>query len=222
MLTLPSQSIEAQDWEVDGKPAGTWREARGLTYVKVADASHMVPYDQPLASHDMVLRFLGVNLLGAAGPAAQVPSRVGDELEAVLGETHRNGTAVGGVAPVSDEKVSSGLLDTTQGLEAVVNAGSALVIVVIMALALALAFFVRRRLSGRRLSAGGKHSRVGSGHRRRNSLPREEGPHELDELVGEEGYLDADAREKGKGRASLSGEEIFDLGESSDEEEGRH
>jgi len=187
----------------------------------------MVPYDQPLASHDMVLRFLGVDLLGAAGPAAQVPSRVGDELEAVLGETHKNGTALAGVAPVSNaEKASAGLLGTSQGLEAVVNAGSALVIVVVMALALGAALLVRRRLQRRGgLGGGAKHVRVPSfgGHRRRTSLPREEGPHEMDELVeGEEdGWaMDGDEKGSGKGKAPLqSEEEIFGLGDEDDEDE---
>ncbi|SCV68627.1 BQ2448_748 [Microbotryum intermedium] len=84
----------AKNWFVNGKPAGQWTTARGLTYVKIADASHMVPYDQPLASHDMLLRFLDVNLLGAAGSSARVPSKVGDEVEAVVGETKIDGTAV--------------------------------------------------------------------------------------------------------------------------------
>ena len=30
------------DWRVDGDHAGTWRTARNLTFVKVANASHMV------------------------------------------------------------------------------------------------------------------------------------------------------------------------------------
>ncbi len=194
----------------------------------MADASHMVPYDQPLASHDMVLRFLGVDLLGAAGPAAQVPSRVGDELEAVLGETHKNGTALAGVAPVSDaEKPNTGLLDTSQGLEAVVNAGSALVIIVVMVLALGIALVVRRRLQRRGGGfGGGKHARVPSfaGHRRTMSLPREEGPHEMDELVEEEEEEDwgfeEEEKAKSKARAGArSEEEIFGLGDEEEDDD---
>ncbi|GAA5861536.1 hypothetical protein JCM1840_005403 [Sporobolomyces johnsonii] len=87
-------NVTADEWYVNGKNAGTWTTARNLTYVKILDASHMVPYDQPLAAHDMFLRFIGVSLLSAAGPAAQVPSRIGNEQEAVLGSTHPNGTAL--------------------------------------------------------------------------------------------------------------------------------
>lgn len=196
----------------------------------------MVPYDQPLASHDMLLRFLGVDLLGAAGPAAQVPSRVGDELEAVLGETHKNGTAVAGVVQVgeveSGGKGKGGLLGTSQGMEAVVNAGSALVIIVVMAVALGVAILVRKRLQRR--GGGGKHGRVPSfagsvGHTRRASLPREEGPHEMDELVeGEEAEeeeeedwgFEGEEKGKGKGKVGLrTEEEIFGLGEEDDEED---
>ena len=35
------QNVSALDWRVDGKHAGTWTTSRGLTYVKIADASHM-------------------------------------------------------------------------------------------------------------------------------------------------------------------------------------
>ncbi|GAA6061343.1 hypothetical protein JCM10212_004824 [Sporobolomyces blumeae] len=89
-------STKPQDWYVNGKNAGTWQSARNLTYVKILEASHMVPYDQPLAAHDMFLRFVGVSseFLNAAGPAAQIPSRIGSEQEAVLGSTHPNGTSL--------------------------------------------------------------------------------------------------------------------------------
>ncbi|KAL8280321.1 hypothetical protein RQP46_007238 [Phenoliferia psychrophenolica] len=42
------------DWTVDWVPAGQWTTARGLTYVNVYNASHMVPMDVPAASHDML------------------------------------------------------------------------------------------------------------------------------------------------------------------------
>lgn len=185
----------------------------------------MVPYDQPLASHDMLLRFLDIDLLGAAGPAAQVPSRVGDEQEAVLGETHPNGTAVSGSSSVSGSLEDGELLSIGKGssgggaLETMVNVGSALVIIALMGLGLAIFLVVRRRMNRRKPS-----------HKRRVSTGRglavgesteEEGEreHELEVLVdGEEerdqGYRD----EKGKGRVRDE-EEIFGLGGSDDEEE---
>lgn len=233
-LTLPhpTQNVTAQDWSVNGKPAGTWTTARNLTYVKVSDASHMVPYDQPLASHDMLLRFLGVDLLGAAGPAAQVPSKVGDEQEAVLGETHPNGTAVlgangglSGMVGENGELVSIGAGGKNGGgggaLEALVNVGSALVILALMGLGLAVFLVVRRRMNRRKRPHGRKAS-LGRGLSVGESTEEEgEGQHELEVLVdGEEeeygeGYADD---RKGKGRLRDQ-EEIFGLGEE-DEESG--
>ncbi|KAF9115738.1 Cell death protease [Mortierella sp. AM989] len=48
-------------WTVDEKPAGIWRQERNLTYVLLYNASHMVPYDTPLAAMDMINRFMGLD-----------------------------------------------------------------------------------------------------------------------------------------------------------------
>ena len=68
---------------MDGMPAGTWVESRGLTYVKVFNSSHMVPYDLPEVSHDMILRFMGVNFSAIADGSARIPSKVGDSAKPV-------------------------------------------------------------------------------------------------------------------------------------------
>lgn len=221
-------NISAQDWHVDGKRAGTWTTSRNLTYVKVSDASHMVPYDQPLASHDMLVRFLNIDLLGAAGPAAQVPSRVGNEQEAVLGETHLNGTAVLGTSPSS----SSTLVDSAGGklglptdalanesaVEALVNAGSAMVIILLMLLAGAVFFCLRKRVKRSIFGSGAASRRQSSGRRPGRD---EEEANELEELVEREergGSYRDDA--KGKGR-DLDRERVFSLGEGEEEEDER-
>ncbi|GAA5958162.1 hypothetical protein JCM21900_002928 [Sporobolomyces salmonicolor] len=181
-------NVTADEWYVNGKNAGTWTTARNLTYVKILDASHMVPYDQPLAAHDMFLRFVGVSLLSAAGPAAQVPSRIGNEQEAVLGSTHPNGTALdslsspgassssGSSSPALDELDSTtlgggGAAAAAGGagggakalggtaLEGLVNASSALVLVLIMLGAFGTFLFVRKRMTGGR----GRFSRAAAG-----------------------------------------------------------
>ena len=54
----------------------------------------MVPIEQPLAAHDMLLRFIGIDTLGAAGPTALIPSRLGGEREAVVGETSPDGSTL--------------------------------------------------------------------------------------------------------------------------------
>lgn len=37
----------------------------------------MVGFDLPVPSHDMMLRFMNVSLIDAAGPSARIPSRLG-------------------------------------------------------------------------------------------------------------------------------------------------
>jgi len=46
------------DWRVNGKVAGTSKNALNLTFLKVSAAGHMVPMDQPQNSLDMLKRFL--------------------------------------------------------------------------------------------------------------------------------------------------------------------
>ncbi|KAK4704188.1 hypothetical protein P7C70_g2025, partial [Phenoliferia sp. Uapishka_3] len=84
-------NVSTLDWTVNSVLSGKWTTARGLSYVDVFHASHMVPIDVPVAAHDMLLRFMGVDTLHAAGPAAKVPSRLGQETEAVLGATQPDG-----------------------------------------------------------------------------------------------------------------------------------
>lgn len=48
-------------WYVNDTLAGSIVTERNLTYVKVFNASHMVPYDVPLATMDMMYRFMGLD-----------------------------------------------------------------------------------------------------------------------------------------------------------------
>ncbi|PLW11484.1 hypothetical protein PCANC_03686 [Puccinia coronata f. sp. avenae] len=88
--------ILPQDYYVNGTKQGSWTEARGLTFVKFDHASHLVPVDVPHAAHDMLLRFLEVDPLLAAGPVSSVSSQVGAEEHAgIVVKTHANGTVIG-------------------------------------------------------------------------------------------------------------------------------
>lgn len=55
---LPDEST--RDWYVDGEAAGTIQTGRNLTYIKVYNASHMVPFDVPIVAQAMVNQFLGI------------------------------------------------------------------------------------------------------------------------------------------------------------------
>lgn len=78
----------------------------------------------------MLLRFVGVSLLSAAGPAAQVPSRIGNEIPAVLGSTHPNGTALGaaeagGLSPGELDALPGGAGAAGEGGSAAAGEGKA-------------------------------------------------------------------------------------------------
>ncbi|KAK0448417.1 serine carboxypeptidase [Desarmillaria tabescens] len=49
---------ELRDWYVDGKPAGKTRSAKGFSFATIHGAGHMVPYDKPKESLEMVQRWL--------------------------------------------------------------------------------------------------------------------------------------------------------------------
>ncbi|PPQ83849.1 hypothetical protein CVT25_000908 [Psilocybe cyanescens] len=49
---------ELKDWVVDGKSAGKTRSAKGFTFATIAGAGHMVPYDKPKESLEMVKRWI--------------------------------------------------------------------------------------------------------------------------------------------------------------------
>jgi carboxypeptidase D len=62
----PGVMSSKQDWTFEGEPAGTWQEARNLTYVVFYNSSHMVPFDYPRRTRDMLDRFMGIDI-GAVG-----------------------------------------------------------------------------------------------------------------------------------------------------------
>lgn len=63
----PGTWAPRRDWTFEGKDAGFWQEARNLTYVLFKDSSHMVPFDFPRRSRDMLDRFMGVDISSIGG-----------------------------------------------------------------------------------------------------------------------------------------------------------
>ncbi|KAK0538250.1 hypothetical protein OC834_000493 [Tilletia horrida] len=51
-------AAEKRDWVVDGTVAGETQSAAGLTWATVLGAGHMVPYDKPRESKEMLYRWL--------------------------------------------------------------------------------------------------------------------------------------------------------------------
>ncbi|KZW04158.1 carboxypeptidase KEX1 [Exidia glandulosa HHB12029] len=195
------------EWTVNGTAAGTWTESRGLTYVKVYNSSHMVPYDVPHVAHDMMLRFMGVDFTQIASGSAKIPSNVGNDTKAVVQPSTDIATSPPADAPPSPE-------DEKAKWDAYYNAGSIALVFVLIALSIGLFLFCRNR--------------------RRKTMVLRNVPDEEENipLTRSESLRDKDEsddewrRRKGKGRAvQLPGtplpETVFDVGDD-DDDEGHH
>ncbi|KAL1975643.1 hypothetical protein VTN31DRAFT_4035 [Thermomyces dupontii] len=81
-----------REWTFEDEPAGYYQQARNLTYVLFYNASHMVPYDFPRRSRDMLDRFMGVDIGNIGGEPAD--SRLdGEKLPQTSVGGHPNSTA---------------------------------------------------------------------------------------------------------------------------------
>ncbi|KAI0375946.1 alpha/beta-hydrolase [Pilatotrama ljubarskyi] len=196
--------VQTQSWTVDGNPAGTWVGSRNLTYVKIFNASHMVGYDVPHVTHDMMLRFMGVNFSAIVDGSARIPSAVGDDakpLPALLDDVPTS-TPAPSKSPEQDKAM----------WEAYYNAGSAALVLVLIAVLVGGFLWWRSR-------RGRKHALSLSLSTHEENIP-------LNSSIGGDRDGDEDRERgfrprKGKERAgSLPEQEaIFDVG--SDDEDGR-
>ena len=67
--STPGNWAPRRNWTFEGDDAGFWQEARNLTYVLFKESSHMVPFDFPRRSRDMLDRFMGVDISSIGGEA---------------------------------------------------------------------------------------------------------------------------------------------------------
>ena len=63
----PGMWAPKRAWTFEGEPAGIYQEARNLTYVVFYNSSHMVPFDYPRRTRDMLDRFIGVDIASIGG-----------------------------------------------------------------------------------------------------------------------------------------------------------
>lgn len=82
----PGVLAPREDWVFEGSPAGTYQTARNLTYVTFYNASHMVPFDYPRRSREMLDKFMRVDI----GPIGGKPA------ESVIGGQKGPVNSVGG------------------------------------------------------------------------------------------------------------------------------
>lgn len=73
----PGTWAPRRDWTFEGEPAGFYQEARNLTYIVFYNSSHMVPFDYPRRTRDMLDRFIGVDIASIGG--APSDSRIDGE-----------------------------------------------------------------------------------------------------------------------------------------------
>ncbi|KAG0150571.1 hypothetical protein CROQUDRAFT_72854 [Cronartium quercuum f. sp. fusiforme G11] len=139
-----TSASSALEWKVNATLAGRWRQERNLTYALMANASHMAPYDVPFVAQDMLIRFLQIDILAAAGSAAQISSRAGAEAETLLHRVHLNNTPLLGA--MSDTGPVVALKGAVAADAGYYNASSAGIIIVLLGGALGLLFLWRRRL----------------------------------------------------------------------------
>lgn len=85
--TSPGEYAPKRYWTFEGEDAGYWQEARNLTYVLFYNSSHMVPFDYPRRTRDMLDRFMGVDIASIGGKP--VDSQID-------GEKAHSETSVGG------------------------------------------------------------------------------------------------------------------------------
>jgi carboxypeptidase D len=89
--TSPGVWAPRRGWTFDDEPAGYYQQARNLTYILFYNASHMVPFDWPRRSRDMLDRFINVNITSIGGSPGD--SRLdGEKLPETTVGGHKNET----------------------------------------------------------------------------------------------------------------------------------
>ncbi|KAK7696265.1 hypothetical protein QCA50_000918 [Cerrena zonata] len=209
-------TVQTQSWSVNNTAAGTWVTSRNLTYVKIFNASHMAGFDVPHISHDMILRFMGVNFSAITEGSARIHSSLGDEAKPVpILEAEKKPSNVPvpvGKTPEQDKAM----------WEAYYNAGSAALVLVLIALLIGGFLYWRSRKGGLRGLPLSSHGNL----RNEESIPlREAEDHDgSSTLVGGDDEGGMRRSRKGKERARAYSptpkEEIFGVGDS-DDEDGR-
>ncbi|OKL60290.1 Pheromone-processing carboxypeptidase kex1 [Talaromyces atroroseus] len=144
--TSPGVWSPRRDWTFEGEAAGYYQQARNLTYVLFYNASHMVPFDWPRRTRDMVDRFINVDIASIGGTPAD--SRLdGEKLPQ---------TSVGNSTTAADSKAQEEKLKETEW-KAYAKSGEAALIVVIIGVSV-WGFFIWR--SRRRSAARGAYRSV--------------------------------------------------------------
>ncbi|KAF5123150.1 hypothetical protein DV495_004050 [Geotrichum candidum] len=86
----PEDGEVEESWYVNGVEAGTFQTGRNLTYVKIFNASHMVPLDQPEVSQMLLNQFIGVPGVDRESQKPNNEQQKGDETQPEEGASGNN------------------------------------------------------------------------------------------------------------------------------------
>lgn len=135
--TSPGAWAPRHDWTFEGEPAGIYQHARNLTYVLFYNASHMVPFDAPRQTRDMLDRFMNVDIASIGGRPAD--SRIdGEKLPQTSVGGHPNSTA-------AEQEEKQKIKDTE--MHAYAKSGEAILVIVIIGVSVWGFFIWRSRRS---------------------------------------------------------------------------
>lgn len=196
----PGTWAPRRHWTFEGEAAGMYQEARNLTYLLFYNSSHMVPFDYPRRTRDMLDRFLGVDIASIGGKPVDSQIDGAKGVETSVGG-HPNSTA-------AKEAESKKVEDAKWA--AYYKSGEVALVVVII-LASAWGWYVwrdRRRQAGYEGLLGGS-----SGHLRRKPMVGDVEAAEFDEAELDELHVTSPHDEGSEERYSLGSE-------SGDEKEG--
>ncbi|KAK3500226.1 Alpha/Beta hydrolase protein [Neurospora hispaniola] len=175
----PGTWATRRDWTFEGEPAGFWQQARNLTYVLFYNSSHMVPFDYPRRTRDMLDRFMGVDISSIGGQPTD--SRLDGEK---LPETTVGGAAGNSTSNQAAEKAK---LEMAKW-EAYRKSGELVLVIVIVAAGV-WGWFVWK---DRRKTAGQGYMGVATGER-----------HSISTNPGPRGNLGSGDRTRGQGLAGF-------------------
>lgn len=204
-------TVQTQSWNVAGAHVGTWVDSRNLTYVKIFNASHMAPYDVPHVTHDMMLRFMGVDFKAIVEGSAKIPSSVGSTSKPIfVGQEEVKQTPA--VAPAKTPEQDKAMW------EAYYNAGSAALVLVLIFLVIGLFVWCRVR---RKRVVKLPTTRPDEDEENIPLNPSSLGERQHDEISSESMGFRGKGKERSRNGNIPPPEEppIFDVGDSDDDEE---
>ncbi|KAM4065646.1 serine carboxypeptidase [Hirsutella rhossiliensis] len=201
----PGNWAPRRTWTFEGEVAGFWQEARNLTYVLYHNASHMVPFDFPRRSRDMLDRFMGVDIssIGGEPTDSRIDGEKGPE------------TTVGGVSNHTQSVEETRKKVEEAKWAAYRKSGETVLVIVAMAAAAWGYFIWRQRRKGAIYRALRGEDHAGQGNPRTAAFRGGQSSDDLEATAFDETSLD----DLGVESSAVPGESRYSIGDDSDGEE---